>query len=161
MYSPARQSNGTGTSNGFNGELNIIFDVNRFFPREGEGDSLRSDMLKELQKDINLYEDYLNLINKNNIPAKLIKKKNLYIEEHINTFLENLVQFKIEIESDIKNGIHFYAKKKGLVLDINQLSGYETFILNIALKSALRKYSFISKSTALKAWVSGCLKSLM
>ena len=32
-------------------------------------------------------------------------------------------------------------------LDVNQLSGYETFILNIALKSALNKYSFISKST--------------
>lgn len=110
------------------------------------GENIESQ-LKELQKDVELYEEYAKLINKNNIPAKLIKKKNSYIEEHINTFLEKLVQFKIAIESDTKNGIHFYAKKKGLILDINQLSGYETFILNIALKSALSKYSFISKST--------------
>jgi DNA repair exonuclease SbcCD ATPase subunit len=34
-----------------------------------------------------------------------------------------------------------------MTLDVNQLSGYETFILNIGLKSALNKYSFLSKST--------------
>ena len=65
----------------------------------------------------------------------------------MNTFLEKLTTFTISIETDTKNGICLSAHKKGLILDVNQLSGYETFILNIALKSALNKYSFISKST--------------
>jgi DNA repair exonuclease SbcCD ATPase subunit len=103
--------------------------------------------LKEFKKDLDVYSDYINLVNKNTIPTKLINKKNLYIQDHINTFLENLTSFSINITSDNKSGINFCVNKKGLELDVNQLSGYETFILNIALKSALNKYSFISKST--------------
>lgn len=111
-----------------------------------KGDNL-NNQLNELKKDIQLYSDYINLVNKNNIPVKLIHKKNSYLQEHINTFLENLAKFTISIDVDNKSGINFSAHKNGLVLDVNQLSGYETFILNIALKSALNKYSFISKST--------------
>ena len=106
-----------------------------------------NNQIFELKKDISFYEDYINLVNKNNIPVKLINKKNSYIQNHINTFLERLTKFTISIDTDTKNGICFSAHKNGLILDVNQLSGYETFILNIALKSALNKYSFISKST--------------
>lgn len=106
-----------------------------------------NNQLEEFKKDLDLYSDYINLVNKNTIPTKLINKKNLYIQEHINTFLENLTSFSINITSDNKSGINFCVHKKDLELDVNQLSGYETFILNIALKSALNKYSFISKST--------------
>lgn len=101
----------------------------------------------ELEKDIEIYEDYINLVNKNNIPVKLINKKNSYIRDHINIFLEKLTKFTISIDTDSKNGICFNVQKNGLILDIDQLSGYETFILNIGLKSALNKYSFTSKST--------------
>lgn len=111
-----------------------------------KGDNI-NNQLEEFKKDLDLYSDYINLVNKNTIPTKLINKKNLYIQEHINTFLENLTSFSINITSDNKSGINFCVHKKGLELDVNQLSGYETFILNIALKSALNKYSFISKST--------------
>jgi hypothetical protein len=111
-----------------------------------KGDNI-NNQLEEFKKDLDLYSDYINLVNKNTIPTKLINKKNLYIQEHINTFLENLTSFSINITSDTKSGINFCVHKKGLELDVNQLSGYETFILNIALKSALNKYSFISKST--------------
>ena len=74
-------------------------------------------------------------------------KKTTHIQDHINIFLKKLTSFTIKIDVSSKNGIDFTANKKNLILDVNQLSGYETFILNIALKSALNKYSFISKST--------------
>ena len=106
-----------------------------------------NSQINEYKKDLSLYSDYIGLVNKNNIPVKLIHKKNSYIQDHINIFLENLTKFTISINIDDKNGINFSANKNDLILDINQLSGYETFILNIALKSALNKYSFISKST--------------
>ena len=111
-----------------------------------KGDNLDTQ-LNEFKKDLSLYSEYINLINKNNIPIKLILKKTTYIQEHINIFLEKLTTFTIKIDVSSKNGIEFNAHKNNLILDVNQLSGYETFILNIALKSALNKYSFISKST--------------
>ena len=111
-----------------------------------KGDNI-NNQLEDFKKDLDLYSEYINLVNKNTIPTKLINKKNLYIQDHINTFLENLTSFSIKITSDDKSGINFCINKKDLELDVNQLSGYETFILNIALKSALNKYSFISKST--------------
>lgn len=103
--------------------------------------------LKELNIDIGLYNSYLNLINKNNIPSKLINKKVIYLQNHINIFLKLLTKYRLVIDIDEKSSINFIIKKGGIDLDVNQLSGYETFILNIALKSSLNKYSFISKST--------------
>ena len=111
-----------------------------------KGDNLDTQ-LNEFKKDLLLYSEYINLVNKNNIPVKLILKKTTYIQDHINIFLEKLTNFTIKIDVSSKNGIDFNAHKNNLILDVNQLSGYETFILNIALKSALNKYSFISKST--------------
>ena len=102
-----------------------------------------NNQLNELKKDIVLYSEYIHLIN--TVPKKLILKKISYLQEHINLFLRKLTNFTIEIT--IKNGIEFIAHKNNMTLDVNQLSGYETFILNIGLKSALNKYSFLSKST--------------
>ena len=106
-----------------------------------------NSQLTELTDDLELHSEYMKLVNKNNIPMKLIHKKNSYIQKHINEFLEKLTKYTISIDIGDKNSISFNAHKNGLILDVNQLSGYETFILNIALKSALNKYSFISKST--------------
>ena len=111
-----------------------------------KGDNI-DNQLNEFKKDLLIYSEYINLINKNNIPVKLILKKTTHIQDHINIFLKKLTSFTIKIDVSSKNGIDFTANKKNLILDVNQLSGYETFILNIALKSALNKYSFISKST--------------
>ena len=130
-------------------EKDILLKMNRL--KELKNVKIKSNniniQLDELKNDIQLYEDYICLVSKNNIPVKLIRKKNLYLQDHINEFLEKLTKFTISIDSDTNNGITFNAHKNGLILDVNQLSGYETFILNIALKSALNKYSFISKST--------------
>ena len=106
-----------------------------------------NDILNIHNKDLLSYSDYVKIVNKNNIPIKLILKKTKYIQDHINIFLEKLTSFTIKIDVSCKNGIDFNVHKNNLILDVNQLSGYETFILNIALKSALNKYSFISKST--------------
>lgn len=121
-------------------------DLNKLYEIQKTKNNINNQIV-ELHKDINLYDDYIQLINKNNIPNKLINKKNKYLQDHINAFLEKLTKFTISIDNDNKNNINFSVNKNGLILDINQLSGYETFILNIALKSALNKYSFISKST--------------
>ena len=102
-----------------------------------------SKQLDTIQDKIDIYERYLQLVHKSNIPLKLILRKTSYIEDHINLFLKKLTNFTIKIE--LKSGLQFIVHK-GLTLDVDQLSGYETFILNIALKSALNKYSFISKS---------------
>ena len=106
-----------------------------------------TNQMDELQKDISLYEEYVSLIHKNNIPSKLINKKNSYIQRHINVFLKKLTMFTITITNDEKCSTSINVHKNNITLDTSQLSGYETFILNIALKSALHKYSNNTKST--------------
>lgn len=101
---------------------------------------------KDIEDDIEMYTKYMILVSKNNIPKKCIHTKISYIEEYMNYCLSSIVDFRISIQIE-KNNIQFIAHKDNLELDIEQLSGYETFITHIACKAALQKYSFISKST--------------
>lgn len=103
--------------------------------------------ISKINNTIKFYNEYIELVNKRNIPAKLIKKKIKNIENYINEYVKKLTRYQISIDFDYKNGICFTAVKDNIVLDIKQLSGYETLILNIISKLALNKFCFISKSS--------------
>ena len=119
---------------------------------------IQAEMAEDENK-IKLYKLYHKCVGKKGIPLQLLTNKVKDMTDYINTtFLEPFTGFTIIIK--IEN--HTVKKKdmdkaqiarlefeiitkNGKKLDTIDGSGYERFILNIALKSAMYKYSNIGK----------------
>ena len=101
---------------------------------------------------LDYYSKYKEIVSVQNAPIFVVKEKLKMIQQHVNMFLEQLTSFTINItigkkaENYKKEQLLFDINKNGQKLVPFQLSGYESFILNIALKSALNKWSFLNKS---------------
>lgn len=108
---------------------------------------------KNINHEIDLLEKYKEMINKDNgIPSKIFEKKIPLLENEINNVLNKYTNFNISIEYDKTSkgdnkGITIYQFKKnepGNKMTIASCSGYETFILNIAFKLAIKRICYIN-----------------
>ena len=82
-----------------------------------------------------MYEIYKNLVDKKCIPSILLKEKLKFIENDINSHLEGLVNFKIEMYMDETSRFILNIIKNDNLLKAYMCSGYERFILNIMIKN--------------------------
>lgn len=103
-----------------------------------------SSIIKELDYQSKLFNEYKRLVDKKCIPKIILKQKITFIENDINKYLENMVNFKIKFKVDKK--VEIDIKKNKRVLKPYMCSGYERFILNIIIKQTLNKYCFNNKS---------------
>jgi len=100
--------------------------------------------LMEIEGSREVLEIYKEIVDKNGIPFDILNDKIKNIGIMINRFLMRFVEFEISIIiTDSK--FEMSVNKKGISMGIGDLSGYETFILNIAFKNALLKLSKINK----------------
>jgi len=97
-------------------------------------------------KENELLKLYKDLTHSKCLPLKMIKTRLQYVENDINQFLQDSVQYQFHFDCD-KGKVGMYVTKKGHDMGIVQISGYEKTMLEIALKRALNKYSFVAKST--------------
>jgi DNA repair exonuclease SbcCD ATPase subunit len=114
---------------------------------------------KDLGIEYALYSKQLNTLqtkliqlkDKKGIPYKLLSVKIESINQYVNEFLNGLVDYQAYIyfrdKNDTSGKIDITIQKHDLELEHFMLSGYELFMLNIAIKRALNKYSFNSKSS--------------
>jgi len=126
---------------------------------EGEKLNLRIKNYKERKRELNDLEKrleqlkiYGKIVSASGIPLQLMKEKIKNIESTVNIFLADFVDYTIEMIPDFSMKIPklgIIAKKNNVSLVTQDLSGYETFILNIALKMALSKHNYISKCSLL------------
>lgn len=98
-------------------------------------------------KKIKFYQIYTDILNHNGLPYEIFKSNIPIIQNTINSILKSFVKFTIDIIPVYKN--------KNSIIDINikydksyniSLScGFEQFIISIATRIALSKFSIISK----------------
>jgi len=92
---------------------------------------------------------YLMLIDGRNIPSMLMADKLADITVDTNKILAKLSALSMTIsidEDSARKRIMFEVEKDDVVLDVKQLSGYETFVSNLALKIALNKHCLCGRS---------------
>jgi DNA repair exonuclease SbcCD ATPase subunit len=114
----------------------------------------------------NIISKYINLINYKNLPQDLVISKLKAIERYANILLSTLSNLNIRFETSKKIEIviqkssasarHVVTKDETSAgephvarykeYDYVQCSGFELFIIELALKQALSKYTFTSKS---------------
>ena len=108
--------------------------------------------MTKILTDLMTKQDYQKLLCKegginNFILSKYINYINYinYIEESINA---NLMNYWIQLELDV-NSLRLIVHKSNLVLQPQQLSGYEAFALELSTKQTLNKFSTVGTSQIL------------
>ena len=112
-----------------------------------ESNNTKLRNIRESDRIYKKYSIYLQAVNRDGIPSKIIKKKLPLINYRINNILKGVVDFKIEMyikpNGDIKEGFYFSDTKTD-ELPMSMSSGSQKFLGSIAIRDALH---FVSKLT--------------
>ena len=103
-------------------------------------------IMNALNETLELYDDYKKLVDKKCIPSILLKEKLSFIEKDINSKLDGLVKFKINMYIDENLKFNLDIVKNENILKPYMCSGYERFILNVMIKNSLNRYCYNNKS---------------
>jgi len=117
---------------------------------------------EEKRNKIELYELFKELFNSNGIPLKLIEDNLPILEKIVNELIERYTKYRIRIqlvvgtkkvkgEEKETNNIEISIVERGTntQISIESLSGYETILFHIAVKSALNTWSENNKCNML------------
>lgn len=137
-------------------EINKInLEISEYTKKKEEMKNINNELLTTMI-DLNNYNIYKKLVNEKGIPSIILEDKIPNIEKEINIILKSYTNFSIKIDingSGSRKKIEFYQIKntdsitQENNLTINSCSGYENFILNIAFKLVIKKFSYINYSS--------------
>lgn len=103
-----------------------------------------NNQIQFLREENNLLEVYCQAFNKDGIPKFLIEKYLPEFEQVVNIIMDDLVKFKIKMDiSDKKWNLYVVYNDRQLNIDL--CSGYEKFVVGIAIKCALSHMSQMSQ----------------
>lgn len=104
--------------------------------------------IKESDRIYKKYSVYLQAVDRDGIPAKIIKKKLPVVNYRINNILKGMVSFKIEMYVDSNGDIKemfFFSDTKNDSLPLTMASGAQRFIGSVAIRDALHFVSCLTK----------------
>jgi len=101
--------------------------------------------VKELEVEMEAYEYYLEVVNRDGIPYELISKIIPEIEQEVNNILHQMVDFNIVWQLDGKNINTFITYDDDNVWPLELSSGMERFISSTAIRTALINVSSLPR----------------
>lgn len=102
-----------------------------------------SKIIKELEKETILYKNYTKLVNKDGLPYILLNNLIPELQSGTNNILLPLTNFSITIEQE-KDSINIYKINEKNKLNIELCSGFEKFVVNLAIRISLSNLSKLS-----------------
>ena len=111
-----------------------------------------STKIIQLEQTLERYKIYTRVVDRNGLPLRLINTKIEDLTNEVNNFLSSFVRFQIKIQADTQGKrprLIIVVSKNNINLSTQDLSGYETFVLNLAFKFALSRHNFIGKCSLL------------
>ena len=114
-----------------------------------EMETVQAELIK-LELEVKPLTDYGVLMGSRGIASRMLFNKISSIQGYINDILNSFTRYNISIIFDDKKqtmSIVAEDKDSGRSLSTTRFSGYEKLMLQIALKRALNKYSYNSKSS--------------
>lgn len=110
--------------------------------------SEKLESIKEVERMFRKYSIYLQAMHRDGIPALIIRKKLPIINSKINSILQQIVGFKVELDI-LPNGdifeYFYYSDDKSDSLPLQFASGAQKFVASIAIKDALHFISTLTK----------------
>jgi DNA repair exonuclease SbcCD ATPase subunit len=120
----------------------------RVLESEIKTNSEKLESIKEVERMFKKYSIYLQAMHRDGIPALIIRKKLPIINSKINSILQQIVGFKVELDI-LPNGdifeYFYYSEDKSDSLPLQFASGAQKFVASIAIKDALHFISTLTK----------------
>ncbi len=114
-----------------------------FLKKEIELYESHSDEIKQLEKETTLYKNYTKIVNKDGLPYVLLNNLIPMLQDGTNNILLPLTNFSISIEQE-KDSINLYKINEKNKLNIELCSGFEKFVVGLAVRIALLNLSKLS-----------------
>lgn len=115
------------------------------------------EKLSIMQHKLDLLNIYKNAVNKHGIPAELISEKIKYINLFVNNFVKKFLNLSISVTYEAygnidkkgvqKSGVFISISKNNKTFDVSNLGGFESWLVNLAFKISLNRFSFYTKSS--------------
>lgn len=102
-----------------------------------------NECIVQLSQRIKILNVYKDIVNDKGIPKLFLRESLSVIEKETNKILYSLAGLKMHFENS-EEKYEILIKKENIFLGPEQCSGYEKFILNVALKMALDKLKYYS-----------------
>jgi len=105
------------------------------------------DKYLELSSEIELYETYAKAVSRDGIPYFVMTKVLPLIQTEVNSILDNIVDFKIILDTDESNNVFCYITYDGEDKWLAELaSGMERFVISTSLRVALINITSLPKA---------------
>jgi DNA repair exonuclease SbcCD ATPase subunit len=104
----------------------------------------KNDEINKYDADIKLYRQYTNIMYRNGLPYRLLSSILSNLQNRTNNILSSITDFTIimeRIENKLVSGIEVYKKTNEEVINIQNCSGFEQFIINLSLRLAITSMS--------------------
>lgn len=106
--------------------------------------NLLKEELDTLQKNIKIVDTYKNLVSDKYLPKFLLEQTIKQIQKEANEIIFTMCNLTISFETLDTCKWNILIHKNDMNLGVQQCSGFENFIINIALKIIFDKYKFYS-----------------
>lgn len=110
------------------------------------------DKLKQIENDERLYKKYsiyMQAVHRDGIPSEIIKRKLPLINRKINSILNEVCEFNMDLKitekGDVIEEFYYDKQNKTDALPISSASGSQRFIISVAIKDALHHNSHLIK----------------
>jgi DNA repair exonuclease SbcCD ATPase subunit len=103
-----------------------------------------SEQISLLEKEIRLYQIYIKVVGRDGLPYKLLNNLVPQLEQLVNRILLPITDFSVKIEQDVDNSISLYKVDNGLKHNLELCSGFQKFVVKIAMRIALINLSKLS-----------------
>lgn len=128
--------------------INTIYGDIRVLESDIKTCSEKLETIKEAEKMFKKYSIYLQATHRDGIPALIIRKKLPIINSKINSILQHIVNFKVELDISANGDVtesFYYSNDKSDALPLQFASGAQKFVSSIAIKDALHFISALTK----------------
>ena len=115
-----------------------------FIKKEIELYDAHKEEIKKIEVETKAYNNYIKIVNKDGLPYMLLNNLIPVLQTGANDILLPLTNFSISIEQDVDNSITIYKITKNSKLNIELCSGFEKFIVGLAIRISLINLSKLS-----------------
>lgn len=126
-------------------EYNSI--VGRLESNKREYTTIQNKLSKylDLIKKYRNYDLYLDAVNRDGVPYRILETVLPVIEYGVNEILSQIVGFNVKLETNEDKYIHAYIKHNGNEYPVELTSGMERFIISLAFRTALNDITSLPK----------------
>lgn len=128
--------------------INTVYGDIRVLENDIKNYSEKLESIKEVEKLFKKYSVYLQSMHRDGIPALIIRKKLPIINSKINSILQSVVNFRVELDISAGGDVSeyfYYSADKSDTLPLQFASGAQKFVISIAIKDALHFISQLTK----------------